>query len=136
MPKLTVGSTEIRGVLRAVVRYVHQDRLTPDSIPIMEWEISMRLQSSNFLPKWALAGQQTNDHWRTCELVIFHTDGSVAHTWSIPNGYVHKYEEIEDSGDSSGGGACYRLNLVIRNCVVNTDASTMTAVGGEDPAKP
>lgn len=115
MPKLTVGGTEILGVREAHVRIVHGNPKAPDPVPMMEWDVLLRLQHEDFLPKWALA-KQSADRWKRCELVVNHSNGQVAHKWTLLNAYVHNFEEVEHPGDTgplSGEGGYY-VHLVIQ----------------------
>src|ERR1051326_8378140 len=100
MSKLTVGGTVIEGVFEAHVNIEHNNPKSPDPVPTMEWDLRLRLQFDDLLPKWALA-KQSADRFKKCELVINHNNFQVAHTWTILNGYVAKYEEVEHPSTTS-----------------------------------
>ncbi len=141
MPKLTIGGTAIQGVLEAHVRIVHSNPKAPDPVPIMEWDLHLRLQNEDLIGKWALAKQST-DRFKKCELIIYHNNNQVAHTWTLLNAYVHHYEEVEHPGDvSSGAGeGGFYLDVVIRGHMLEakdyTGDNVMTVAKGEERKLP
>jgi hypothetical protein len=141
MPKLTVGGTEVQGVREAHVRVVHGNPKAPDPVPIMEWSLRLRLQNEDLLPKWAMA-KQGDGRFKKCELVINHSNNQVAHTWTLLNAYLHKYEEVEHPGDTADGAGegGYYLDLLIRGHMQEakdyTSENVMTVAKGEDRALP
>ena len=136
MSKLTIGGTAIEGVTEARVRIFHNNPKAPDPVPTMEWELWIRLQNEDLLGKWALA-PQSKDRFKKAELVIYNSDKSPAHTWTILGAYVHMHEEVEHpegiAGGSGEGG--YHLRLVLRGHMLEakdyTGDNVMTVAKGE-----
>lgn len=141
MPKLTIGGTVIEGVREAHVKIEHQNPKAPDPIPVMAWDVTLRLQYEDLISKWALA-KQGPDRFKRCELVIYHSNLDVAHTWTLPNAYVHNYEEVEHPGEVGGGAGegGYYLNVVIRGQVLEakdyTGENVMTVAKGTERSLP
>lgn len=141
MPKLTVGGTEITGVIEARVRIVHGNPKTPDPVPTMEWDLKLRLQSDDLIPKWALA-KVSADRWKKCELIIYNNNLQPAHTWTLVNAYVASFEEVEHPGDITAGageGGFY-LDLVVRGTIPEgkdySGDNVMTVAKGEERTLP
>ena len=141
MPKLTVGGANIEGILEAHVHVTHNNPKAPDPVPVMEWDVTMRLHFDDILPKWAMA-KQSADRFKKCELIIYNNDNSIAHTWNILNAYVASYEEIEHPGamaDTSGEGG-YVLKMVIRGHMLEakdyTGVNVMTVAKGTERKLP
>lgn len=142
MPKLTIGGKVIEGVIEARVRVVHTvNQKSPDPIPTMEWDLTLRLQSDDMIPKWALAKQST-DRFKKTELIIYNNNLQPAHTWTLLNAFVAKYEEVEHPGaDGSGAGeGGFFLSLLIRGVVPEgkdyTGENILTVAKGEDRKLP
>jgi hypothetical protein len=141
MPKLTVGGTVIPGVTRAEVRIVHNNPKAPDPVPMMEWNITTRLQFSDFLPLWAMA-KQDKTRWKKSDLEIYNKDNSLAHKWSLLNSYVASYSEVEHPGGqetvAGAGEGGYFLNIVIRGHMQEatdyTGINVQTVAPGAAPA--
>ena len=141
MPKLTIGGTVVEGVFEAHVRILHNNPKAPDPIPTMEWNLNLRLQNDDMIPKWALAAQSA-DRFKKCELVIYNSNKQVAHTWNILGAYVHTYDEVEHPSavnDGAGEGGYY-LNLVLRGHMLEakdyTGTNIMTVAKGENRTLP
>lgn len=142
MSKLTVSGAVVEGVRKASVHIVHSNPKAPDTIPLLEWNITLRLQHDDMLSKWAMAPQGP-ERFKKCELIIYQSNKQVAHTWTLLNAYIHEYDEIEhpDSAltDSSGEGG-YLLNLVIRGLMLEgkdyTGDNVMTVGKGEARSLP
>ena len=141
MPKLTIGGTAVTGVIEAHVRIIHNNPKSPDPVPTMEWNVTLRLQNEDLIPKWALA-KQSADRFKKCELIIYHNNDQIAHTWTILNAYVHSYEEVEHPGDTTTGageGGFY-LVLLIRGHMLEakdyTGDNVMTVAKGEERKLP
>ena len=114
MSKLSLSGTEIQGVLQASVRIVHTNEAAPDKVPVMEWEIYLRLQYDDLIAKWALA-PASNDRFKKCELIIHQETNETAHTWNLVNAYVKVYEEMEGAKRQFDEGEAGRyLHLIIR----------------------
>ena len=137
MPKLTVGGTEIKGVLRAEVHIIHNNPKAPDPVPTMEWNLNLRLQFADALPLWSMA-KMDKTRWKKCDLEIHNRDGSLAHKWSLLNAYVHEYTEVEHPGASettsgAGEGGFY-LALKIRGHMLEANdydgKNVMTVAAG------
>jgi hypothetical protein len=138
MPKLTVGGTEVKGVLEAHVNVVHSNPKAPDPVPVMQWKLKLRLQHTDLLPKWAMA-KQSVDRFKNCELVIKHSNDKIAHTWTLLNAYLHEYEEVEHpaTGGEAAGEGGYHLDLTIRGQIKEggdyTGENVMTVKPGVEP---
>ena len=140
MAKLTVGGTEVQGVREAHVHVVHSNPKAPDPVPVMEWHLKLRLQNEDLLPKWALA-KQSADRFKKCELIVHQNNAQIAHTWTLLNAYIHKYEEVEHPGEIEGSGeGGFYLDLVIRGHMQEakdyTGENVMTVAKGEERALP
>jgi len=139
--KLTIGGTEIQGVTEARVKIFHNNPKAPDPVPTMEFELWIRLQNADLIGKWALAPQSA-DRFKKVELVIFNSDKSPAHTWTILGAYVHSHEEVEHpegvAGGSGEGG--YYLKLVCRGHMLEAadykGDNVMTVAAGGPRALP
>jgi len=141
MPTFKVSGTEIQGVTEAHVVIIHHNPKAPDPVPNMQWELKLRLQFDDLLPKWALA-KQSEARFKKCELQIKNNNDQLAHTWTILNAYIHEYEEVEHPGavaDTSGEGGFY-LRLVIRGHMLEakdyTGENVMTVAKGVERKLP
>lgn len=137
MSKLTVGGTVIEGVFEAHCQILHSNPKSPDPIPIMQWDLKLRNQFDDVLPKWAMA-KQGDDRFKKCELVINHANNQKAHTYTLLSGYVASYDEIEFPGslDANNHEGGYYLHLVIRGHQSEakdyTGENVMTVAKGEE----
>ena len=115
MPKFSISGNEIQGVTEAHVKIYHRNPNAPDPVPNMEWNLRIRLQHEDTIPKWALA-KQSADRFKKCELVIKNRTDEEAHTWTLLNAFVASYDEVEhpatDASGSHEGG--YFLDLTLR----------------------
>jgi hypothetical protein len=141
MAKLTVGGTVVEGVTKALVRVAHNNPKAPDPVPNMEWDLIIRLQYDDTLPKWAMA-KQGPDRFKKCELVVHNSNQQPAHTWTLLSAYTHKYEEVEfpaTGGEAAGEGGYY-VNVVLRGHMQEakdyTGENVMTVAKGEERALP
>jgi hypothetical protein len=134
MPNLTIGGAEIVGVISARVVIVHGDAKGPDAAPTAIWRLRLRLQKSDLIPNWALAGQLP-DWFRSCKLEIFDRTAQIAHTWEMPLGYVESYEEVEHPSDRPDEGGFF-VDLAIRGHAMagsNHPGPVMTVTPGDLP---
>jgi hypothetical protein len=134
MSKLSLSGAEITGVIQATVRIVHTNDAAPDKVPVMEWELFLRLQHDDAIPKWALA-PQSSDRFKKCELIVQQETNETAHTWTLVNAYVKLYEEVEGAKRQFDEGEAGRfLRLIIRGQKAeNTDyngTNVMTCAKG------
>jgi len=142
MPKLTIGGTEISGVMKADVKIIHSTVREPERVPIMQWDVTIGLQNDDTLAKWAMAPESA-DRFRRCELVINQRDGSAAHTWTLLKAYVHEYRETEFPVEGAASGATDAGNfitLAIRGTLLHPEdydgENVMTVAPGEAEALP
>lgn len=114
MSKLSLSGAEIQGVIQASVRIIHTNEAAPDKVPVMEWDVYLRLQHDDAIPKWALAPMSA-DRFKKCELIIHQETNETAHTWNLVNAYVKIYEEVEGAKRQFDEGEAGRfLHLIIR----------------------
>ena len=141
MSKLTIGGAVVEGVYEAHVRVLHSNPKAPDPIPTMEWDLKLRLQNDDLIPKWALAKQST-DRFKKCELIVYNSNNQVAHTWTLLSAYVHSYEEVEHPSavnDGAGEGG-FHLDLILRGHMLEAkdynSTNIMTVAKGENRTLP
>jgi hypothetical protein len=141
MPKLTIGGAAIEGVIEARVQIIHSNPKAPDPVPTMQWTLTLRLQSDDSIPKWALA-KQSADRFKKCELIVYNNNLQPAHTWTLLNAYVASYEEVEHPGDVNAGAGegGFFLDLVVRGAMLEskdyTGDNVMTVAKGEERKLP
>ena len=142
MPKLTIGGTEIKGVMKAEVQIVHGTARDPERVPTMEWHVVIGLQNEDMLAKWAMA-PESEDRFKRCELVINHRDGKAAHTWTLVKAHVHDYRETEfprEGVAAEASDAGNYVSMIIRGTLLHADDYTgdnvMTVTPGEAGALP
>lgn len=142
MPKLTIGGQEITGVMKAEVRIRHCTDREAERVPVMEWEITAGLTSLDYLQKWALE-PECAARFKPCELVIYHRDGSTAHTWNLLKAYLHEYSEQEFPAGGVPGevsDAGNHMRLLIRGTLLHmkdyNGTNVMTVAGAEEEGLP
>lgn len=142
MPKLTIGGTEITGVMKADVRVIHSTVREPERVPVMEWDVTIGLQNDDTLARWAMAPESA-DRFRRCELVVNHRDGAAAHTWTLLKAYLHEYCETEFPEEGAPGNASDAGNYIrlkIRGTLLHPEdydgENVMTVAPGEAEALP
>jgi hypothetical protein len=140
MPKLKIGSDEIKRVHGARVVIEHdEEALEPCSVPRMQFILVLPLDHSDLIANWALAPFGP-DRYKSVELQTLGRSGEVKHTWTLKQGFVHRYRAVEfppesGYGDSQGNF----VELVIRGVSAGMEdyklgAILEVAAGSPEPA--
>jgi hypothetical protein len=119
MPKLKIGSDEIKRVHGARVVIEHdEDAVEPCSVPRMQFILLLPLDHSDLIANWAMAPFGP-DRYKRVELQTLGRSGEVKHTWTLKQGFVHRYRAVEFPPDSRCGDSQGNfVELVVRG--VNT----------------
>jgi len=134
MPKLSVGGIEVKNVMKAEVKVIHDTARDPARVPIMEWNVVVANHSEDVLGKWALAPSTPDkggERFKRCELAILHRDGTTAHTWTLIKAYVHDYQETEFPAEGAPGDTTDAGNY-IKMCIRGTQVQDSEDYTGEN----